>query len=147
MEFFFYDVDLPVLDVQGLAADGLGDLAMEWIEDDPGRSLLVLDDDTLIVQGYMEAENREDATRQAMAVANDLYRNQLGQQLALPPVRVRDPLEQLTFLNAGLLPDYQLPHIPLHHVMELGAAAHMRASDPTPTGARLYRTQPPSGVE
>lgn len=143
-EFFFYDVEVPVLDMQELAADGLGDLAMEWIEDDAGRSLLVLGNDKLIVQGYVEAESREAATRHAMAVANDLFRNQLGEQLALPPARVRDPQEHLVFLNDGLLPDYQLPHIPLHQVMELGAAAHMRAIEPTPTEARLYRSQLPT---
>jgi hypothetical protein len=97
------------------------------------------------VQGYLEAESREDADRHAVTVASDLYRERLGQQQVLPPARVRDPLEQLAFLNSGLLPEYQLPGIPLHQVMEFGAAAHMRAGEPTE--ARLYRAQPPTGVE
>lgn len=142
MEFFFYEACFPA-DYSG--NDAVEEAAMDWIGKHNDRSLLVLSKATLVVQGFLQNETREGAVQQAAYVASDLYWAISEGNRDDLKITVRNAAEQLAFLNAGLLPEYQLPHIPLQHVMEFGAAAHIRAGESTE--ARLYRTQPHPGDE
>jgi hypothetical protein len=139
MEFFFYETWFPA-DYSG--NDAIQEAAMDWIGKHNDRSLLVLNQATLIVQGFMQNETREGAAEQAAYVASDLYWAIDGGNRDDLKITVRDVAEQLEFVNSGIVPEHQVSHLHSNIVMELGAASIIRSSGTTE--AQLYKGRPPA---
>lgn len=129
-------------------ADGLAPEAMQaavtacWAGR-TDRSLLVLDGRDMAMQGIMPASSSDAAFDEAIAEANDCYRQAVDREPKWSHAMVRTPAEQLDFINTDLQPFYRVPALedPLT-VMQLSAAAIMRTMGTTE--AQLYLATTPN---
>lgn len=137
MDTFFYEIWFPVGNID---TGTVHDTMHAWIGDQRDRSALLLDNAKLVVQGFALAATSDEAFSMGLEAATDLYRTRLGQQHEFTHAMVRTPVEQLDFINHGLLPAYHLPP-GFVHAQEFSAAAIMRADNTT--DAQLFMTEPP----
>lgn len=128
MEYFFYETWFPA-DYTG--NDEVAESAMDWIGKHNDRALLVLNQSTLVVQGFLQNETRDGAAKQAAYIASDLYWAISEGNRDDLKITVRNVPEQLEFVNSGIIPEHQVARLPSNIVMELSAAAIMRSEGTT----------------
>lgn len=141
-EYFFCEFWMRPVDLDVSNHDTISARFNSWAREGANWSLLVLDDDLLVLQGYLQAPTGDEALDAAQPIAHGFYQKHLDQDQDFLHVLVADAAEQLEYLNAYVAEEHQLPAVNLANVMEFWAAANIR--NHKANSARLYKNAPPA---